>query len=110
MRLKYPPVPGDGVDQAMIPFSSDIKFNLIIRDMNTQNRNPDNSDENIWVFLKGAPERVLGRCSTVLIDGEVEKTIDSDVLFGVNSANDRFGGMGERVLAFARTKLDPNIF
>ena len=65
-REEYPSI-------AMIPFSSDIKFNLIIRDMNPENQSPENSDENIWVFLKGAPERVLGRCSTILIDGEIEK-------------------------------------
>jgi len=94
----------------MIPFSSDIKFNLIVRNMKPENKNPENSEQNMWVFLKGAPERVLGRCSTILVDGQTEKKIDEDVLFGVNSANERFGGMGERVLAFARTKLDPKIF
>jgi|LauGreDrversion4_2_1035121.scaffolds.fasta_scaffold507617_2 magnesium-transporting ATPase (P-type) len=107
MRQKYPIAPGIGGDPALIPFSSDIKFNLIIRDMNPEEVNPKSEDDNIWVFLKGAPERVLGRCTTILVNGEYEKPIDSDVLFGVNSANDRFGGMGERVLAFARTKLDP---
>ena len=36
IRIKYPIMKGvDGVD-AVIPFSSDIKFNLIIRDMNTK--------------------------------------------------------------------------
>jgi len=38
IRKRYPSVPGVGNDPALIPFSSDIKFNLIIRDMNTENR------------------------------------------------------------------------
>jgi sodium/potassium-transporting ATPase subunit alpha len=51
--------------------------------------------------MKGAPERVLGRCTKILVDG-VEEPLDEAALFGVQSANDAFGGMGERVLAFAR--------
>jgi len=35
LRAKYPMAPALGGDPAMIPFSSEIKFNLIIRDMNT---------------------------------------------------------------------------
>jgi magnesium-transporting ATPase (P-type) len=69
LRQKYPMMKGvDGVD-AMIPFSSDIKFNLIIRDMNTQVTRATKSEDNMCVFMKGAPERVLSRCNTVLIDG-----------------------------------------
>lgn len=35
LRLTYPMVTSTGGDPAMIPFSSEIKFNLIIRNMNT---------------------------------------------------------------------------
>jgi magnesium-transporting ATPase (P-type) len=51
--------------------------------------------------MKGAPEKVLSRCSKILVDG-TEQNFDESLMFGVRSANDRFGGMGERVLAFAR--------
>ena len=27
-------------------------------------------DKNLCVFMKGAPERILNRCSKILIDGE----------------------------------------
>ena len=59
--------------------------------------------------MKGAPERVLSRCSSVLFDGQIlPKNADADK--EIDSANIRFGGNGERVLAFARKFLDPNIF
>jgi len=63
----------------------------------------------MFVFLKGAPEKVLIRCSSILIEGK-DVPLDNDMLFKINSANERFGGMGERVLAFARTKLDPAVY
>jgi len=50
--------------------------------------------------MKGAPERILSRCSKILIDGE-EKPF-ADYADRVKYANDSFGKMGERVLAFAR--------
>ena len=98
-----------GSDLALIPFSSDIKFNCMIRDMNSEEKNPIDADNNMFLFLKGAPERVLNRCSTVLIDGK-DVPFDNEMKFAVDSANERFGGVGERVLAFARIKLDPKIY
>lgn len=69
IREKYPMMKGiDGVD-AIIPFSSDIKFNLLIRDMNTNVKRATKEEDNCCVFMKGAPERVLSRCNTVLVDG-----------------------------------------
>jgi sodium/potassium-transporting ATPase subunit alpha len=93
----------------MIPFSSDIKFNLIIRDMKKDVANPDTTEENTCVYIKGAPERVLGRCKTVLIKGE-DKAFDENALMEANAANDKFGGQGERVLAFARCNLPPTTY
>jgi magnesium-transporting ATPase (P-type) len=68
-----------GKDQeCLIPFSSDIKFNLFIRDMNpkaTKQECEQNIDNNLCVFMKGAPERILNRCSKILIEGnEVDFT------------------------------------
>jgi sodium/potassium-transporting ATPase subunit alpha len=61
----------------LIPFNSEIKFNLFIRDMNKENRHPTTADDNLWVFMKGAPERILNRCSKILIRGE-ERDFDDD--------------------------------
>lgn len=102
VRDSNPVMPDVVGDPSMIPFSSDIKFNLIIRDINPAEKKPANKENNICVFMKGAPERVINRCTKILVNG-VEENLDSVALFGVQSANDRFGGMGERVLAFART-------
>lgn len=93
----------------MIPFSSAIKFNAIIRDMNPAIKKPSNTTDNITVFMKGAPERVLERCQTVITSqGTIE--YDESMKYDVKAANDRFGLMGERVLAFAKIELDPQIF
>jgi magnesium-transporting ATPase (P-type) len=53
----------------MIPFSSEIKFNLIIRDMNTAARQAETYEESSCVFIKGAPEKVLVRCNKILVEG-----------------------------------------
>jgi sodium/potassium-transporting ATPase subunit alpha len=89
-----------------IPFSSDIKFNAFIRDLNPKERNPTNADDNLCIYLKGAPERVLKRCSKILLNGE-EVPMTADLMEEINKANSDFGRLGERVLAFARCKLDP---
>jgi sodium/potassium-transporting ATPase subunit alpha len=52
---------GNKVD-CVIPFSSEIKFNLSIR------QNPD--DGNLILFMKGAPERIINRCSDIMINGK----------------------------------------
>lgn len=74
---------GTPIDCA-IPFSSEIKFNLFIRDM-SKDRSDDNKD--LMVVMKGAPERILSRCSKILIDG---KEIDFDQFYQneVNQANE----------------------
>lgn len=52
--------------ECLIPFSSEIKFNLFIRDM-SKSEDPENN--NLCVYMKGAPERILGRCSRILLGG-----------------------------------------
>lgn len=53
--------------EVQIPFSSKIKFNMMVRDSNVAVTNPDKARDNMTVYLKGAPERVVGRCSTMLM-------------------------------------------
>ncbi len=58
------------------------------------------------IVMKGAPERILSRCSKILIDGEEVEYTEArkqDVEF----ANSSLGKMGERVLAIARYNLEP---
>ncbi len=61
-------------------------------------------DKNLCVFMKGAPERILNRCSKILIDGE-EVDFTPQLRKEIDQANSTFGGLGERVLAFAKYKL-----
>lgn len=59
--------------------------------------------------MKGAPERILSRCSKILIKGE-ERDFDEAARAEVNEANASLGKLGERVLAFARYQLEPEIY
>lgn len=61
------------------------------------------------VVMKGAPERILNKCSKILING-AEREFDDFSRKEVNNANDQLGRLGERVLAFARFELDPSMF
>ena len=47
--------------------------------MNTQVERAENFEDNMCVFMKGAPERVISRCSKILVKGKaVEKTVAID--------------------------------
>ena len=47
--------------------------------------------------MKGAPERILDRCATILIHGE-EKPLNEEWKQAFNQAYLELGGLGERVL------------
>jgi len=89
-------------NECMIPFSSDIKFNLFVRDMQ---KSEEAGNQNLTVYMKGAPERILVRCSKILINNE-EADFTDELRDEVSKANADFGKLGERVLAFARCSLD----
>jgi len=52
------------------------------------------------LVMKGAPERILDRCSTILIQGS-EVTLSNEWRTAYQEAYDAMGGLGERVLGFA---------
>ena len=58
-----------------IPFNSTNKFNLIIWNLSASEEPQDNTParRNKVVIMKGAPERILGYCSHILINGEEVK-------------------------------------
>lgn len=95
--------------ECLIPFSSDIKFNAFIRDMTNNQDTTGGLNDNLCVFMKGAPERILKRCSKILVEGQ-EVDFTEDLRKEVDNANAEFGNLGERVLAFARYSLDPAKF
>jgi sodium/potassium-transporting ATPase subunit alpha len=107
--FSYTSTVDDKLSECFIPFNSEIKFNLYIRDMNKAEKHPKTKEDNLMLIMKGAPERILKRCGKILINGE-EREFDQYWQAQVKKANDKFGKMGERVLAFARIQLDPKIY
>lgn len=83
---------------AEIPFNSTNKFQVSIHE------NDDPSDSRYFLAMKGAPEQILERCSTILINGK-EKVLDDDLRDAFNSAYMELGGLGERVLGFCDLML-----
>lgn len=47
--------------------------------------------------MKGAPERILDRCSTILLQGK-EQPLDDELKDAFQNAYLELGGLGERVL------------
>lgn len=47
--------------------------------------------------MKGAPERILDRCSTILLQGK-EQPMDEEMKEAFQNAYMELGGLGERVL------------
>ena len=83
---------------------------MFVRDMNRNSKkNSTTKKDGLLLVMKGAPERILSRCSKILIKGE-ERDFDEVARKEVNDANDSLGRLGERVLAFARYELEPEIY
>jgi|SRR6218665_330801 len=59
--------------------------------------------------MKGAPERIIDRCSTILIKGD-EIPLTQEWKDAFLKANDDLGGLGERVLGFCDYLLPPKEF
>ncbi|VDP10462.1 unnamed protein product [Heligmosomoides polygyrus] len=76
---------------AEIPFNSTNKYQVSIHEI-------PNSDSYLLV-MKGAPERILDVCSTILVAGK-EEPLDEKLRADFNAAYLELGGMGERVLGF----------
>jgi sodium/potassium-transporting ATPase subunit alpha len=86
-----------------IPFNSTNKFQVSVHEI-------ENDDEfHHVVVMKGAPERILERCSTIIIEGD-EHPITREWTEAFNNAYMQLGGLGERVLGFCEYKLPSNMF
>ena len=59
------------------------------------------------LVMKGAPERIVDRCSTILVDG-VEHELDDKWKEAFDTAYLDLGGLGERVLGFCDYLLPPD--
>uniref|UniRef100_A0A3B5MZ03 Sodium/potassium-transporting ATPase subunit alpha n=1 Tax=Xiphophorus couchianus TaxID=32473 RepID=A0A3B5MZ03_9TELE len=96
MREKYPKV-------AEIPFNSTNKYQLSIH----KNTTPGESKH--LLVMKGAPERILDRCSTIVLQGK-EQPLDDEMRDAFQNAYVELGGLGERVLGFCHFHLPDDQF
>jgi sodium/potassium-transporting ATPase subunit alpha len=83
-----------------IPFNSTNKYQVSIHETE------EPSDPSYLLVMKGAPERILDRCSTIFTKGK-EVPLDEKLREQFNQAYLELGGLGERVLGFCDYKLDP---
>jgi len=85
-----------------IPFNSTNKYQVSIHET-------DDSDKGYLLVMKGAPERILDRCSTIIVDGK-EIALSQEWKDKFNNAYMELGGLGERVLGFCDFRLDSQAF
>merc|ERR1712158_91139 len=76
-----------------IPFNSTNKFQVSVHETS------DPDEKRALLVMKGAPERILQRCSTIVIDG-TERPLTEDWKNAFETAYMELGGLGERVLGF----------
>ncbi|XP_063222506.1 sodium/potassium-transporting ATPase subunit alpha isoform X1 [Bacillus rossius redtenbacheri] len=86
-----------------IPFNSTNKYQVSIHETEEPN------DPRHLMVMKGAPERILDRCSTIFIGGK-EKVLDEEMKEAFNNAYLELGGLGERVLGFCDFMLPSDKF
>ncbi|XP_039648588.1 sodium/potassium-transporting ATPase subunit alpha-1-like [Perca fluviatilis] len=96
MRDKYPNI-------AEIPFNSTNKYQLSIH------KNSTPGETKHLLVMKGAPERILDRCSTIMMNGK-EQPLDEEMKDAFQNAYVELGGLGERVLGFCHFNLPDDQF
>lgn len=84
---------------AEIPFNSTNKYQVSIHQ----------TGDRYLLVMKGAAEKILQACSTLLIEGN-EKGKDKKFEEDFAKAYEKLGGFGERVLGFCDLELDPEKF
>uniref|UniRef100_A0A8C1J242 Sodium/potassium-transporting ATPase subunit alpha n=1 Tax=Cyprinus carpio TaxID=7962 RepID=A0A8C1J242_CYPCA len=90
---------------AEIPFNSTNKYQLSIH----KNPNSNKTETTHLLVMKGAPERILDRCSSILIQGK-EQPLDDEMKDAFQNAYLELGGLGERVLGFCHFNLPDDQF
>lgn len=60
-------------------------------------KNSSEGEAKHLLVMKGAPERILDRCSTIMMQGK-EQPLDDEMKDAFQNAYLELGGLGERVL------------
>merc|ERR1712227_714137 len=76
-----------------IPFNSTNKFQVSVHETE------DKNDNRYLLVMKGAPERIVDRCSAIIVDGR-ELPLTEEWRNAFEAAYMELGGLGERVLGF----------
>jgi len=79
-----------------LPFSSKTKYMVTFHEKE--------DDDDIWVFVKGAPEQVLSFCKNIQMDGKAHK-LTEDGRDQVLNRNNEMADDALRVLGLAYTKI-----
>lgn len=86
-----------------IPFNSKNKYQLSLHKQDNDDSKP------ILMVMKGAPERLVSRCSTLLLNGEVVP-LTPELADEIENCQLELSKKGMRVLGFAQKELDPAIY
>uniref|UniRef100_A0A8C3J6S9 ATPase Na+/K+ transporting subunit alpha 2 n=1 Tax=Calidris pygmaea TaxID=425635 RepID=A0A8C3J6S9_9CHAR len=81
--------------------------NISISKLSIHEREED--PQGYLLVMKGAPERILDRCSRILLQGQ-EVPLDQEMREAFQNAYLELGGLGERVLGFCHLYLPPEKF
>ena len=84
---------------AEIPFNSTNKYHVTVNQINVNNSDRYGDGSNYVICMKGAPERILDRCATIMVNGQVQK-LNEEYVKNFNKAYMELGGLGERVIGF----------
>lgn len=91
-----------------VPFNSVNKTSLTI---NESAKDGGPKSGGYWLSMKGAPERIIERCSTILVDGgRRELALDEKAKASFTEAYEALGGAGERVIGLAQRHLPKEKF
>ncbi|CAH2319010.1 potassium-transporting ATPase alpha chain 2 [Pelobates cultripes] len=86
-----------------IPFNSSNKYQVSIHE-------PEDFKLNGYLLvMKGAPERILERCETIMMSGQ-EWPLDEEMKANFQKAYMALGSLGERVLGFCHLQLPPSLY
>lgn len=91
-----------------IPFNSTNKYQVSIHEIPSPN-DPEKQRVHYLLAMKGAPERILERCSTIFIDGQ-EIQMNDYWRAQFQNAYMELGSLGERVLGFCDYRLPMSKF
>ncbi|KAG5267728.1 hypothetical protein AALO_G00224990 [Alosa alosa] len=86
-----------------IPFNSTNKYQVSIH------KNVTPGETKHLLVMKGAPERILDRCSSIVLQGK-EQPLDDEMKDAFQNAYVELGGLGERVLGFCHYNLPDDQF